>query len=233
MLPNPWVPRKVPIPVLRLAKRLLPPLSTIWSEFIFMLLRPSWEDKQGDYRFFVGNNEPVGRALFTPSQHHTWFCYNNYWSCEEDEDRRFYDVRYAGSVFAMHALQCAVGFPKPPCWPGLGYLDVESNAYRVGNGQDARLRAALGAAYISSYYATHHRILDGSLIDGFATSGSDDFDDLVVTPCCAWLRVRAAAGVIQRRWREARYDASFVLCRRGLAREHADLAEAFSRGWSD
>ena len=231
-LPNPWKPRLVPEPVLSCAQLLLPPLSPVWHEFIDMLFRPSWEDKSGDYRFLVGNNEPVGRSLFTSSQHHAWFCYNNYWSLwGGDMDRRYYEARYAGAVFAVHALQCAVGFPNEPCWPGLGYVDSVyslDSANQVGNGQDARLRAALGAAYISSYYATHHRILDANLCNGFSC-WSEDFNDLVVTPCCAWLRVRAAAGVLQRRWRVARYDPSYVLCCRFLAREHADLAGAFVR----
>ena len=191
------------------AARLLPPLtlSPTWADFVTMVLQPSSLDQTGAvYGAWVMGNLELTRRLFAANRHEVWFTWNLILAGDYG-DRSFFDPRFAGLVFAAHALMCAAG-----------HTDLGSKDLWV-----PRLRAALAAAHIpDSFYDDHSHALDEILEDGFNSCESQDAPMLerqVLPIACAWIRVRTAVLVIQRSWYAARYNPSFGLCRRCLCLE--------------
>jgi hypothetical protein len=189
------------------AARLLPPLSPTWADFVTMLLQPSSLDHTGAvYATWVEGSVELTRRFFAANRHEVCFTWNLILTYGKG-DRRFFDPRFAGPVFAAHALMCAAGNT---------YLDSKDLWV-------PRLRAALAAAHIpDSFYDDHSHALDEILYDGFNNCEAQDAPMLerqVLPIACAWIRVRTAVLVIQRSWYAARYNPSFVLCRRCLCLE--------------
>ena len=133
---------------------------------------------------------------------------------QECGDVRFYDMRYVGPVFAIHALIC------------LGPQSAERREQQMGK---ERLQRALNAAYIGDFYNQGSdenltRFDDAGtdlsfiLEDGFNNGLSTAFDCQVIAPCSMWLRVRAAVRAIRYAWLVCLSNPSYAVCRRYLQR---------------
>ena len=198
-----------------LALQVLPPLHPIWQEMATMacVARGMYED----VAWIVGN-APMTANEFAMGMHVVSYTQSLRWRGYHEE-RRWYDARCAGVLFAVYAhcmtptfnLYAAIIIHQdaPPVRIHLGNkeLNREKHVRRMLR------RSCLGDAWTD---------YDVECIVAHGISNCDW--SLVQSLACEWLTKRRAAIVIQRAWRTAVSNPDYAVCKCRLSREFEGLS---------